>query len=562
MRKYISFFSLLLLLAVISCEKSDPVIDKGTLESATYNADTQTFTIIYVSGFSEEVNAVINLSVTPPTASAVLENGTVVSVDNANVSGDATATTPDELSNYRYVNDWIHEEMSIYYLWNDKLPRSPDYSLRPNIFFSSILNTYHSASNPDGDRFSWIQEDYTELLDNLSGVSSDEIGFEYIFAWADKQKSHYYALVLYPRTGTDAEAKGINRGRFITKINGQNITPQNYRDLFGGTGTKRLSMADWTYDAVDKQYFLDNSGEVTIQMHNRYAENPVYMDSVYTYENSKVGYLVYNFFGRDRGNNSNEYDKLLMDRLSEMQSQGIDEMVIDLRYNGGGAVSSAIALASALVKDRSTDNILVTSQYNTIVHNSLSREFGADYNKDYFIDRVQGTTVSIPALNLPRLYVLTSGWTASASEFLINGLKPYMEVILIGETTYGKNVGSISIYEDDDPKNKWGMQPIVVKYANSLGHSDFTAGFVPNYKIDEFEDLYLYEFGDTEDPLLGKAIDLITGGTLATRTSTRIHTSLRSSSVDEKAALKQERQHRFEMYDDVRGEDIRKIMSK
>lgn len=562
MRKFIYILPLLLLITVLACEKSDPVIDKSTLETVTYNADTQSFTLMYASGYSEEVNATIDRTVSPPKASATLEDGTLVSFDNANASGEATITTSAQLDNYNYVNDWIHEEMSIYYLWNDKIPRMPDYSLKPNVFFSSILNTFHPVSNPDGDRFSWIQENYVDLLDNLSGVSSDEIGFEYIFAWADASRSNYYALVLYPRPGTDAQEKGIDRGRFVTQINGQDITPENYRELFGGTGTKRLSMADWIYNVEREQYFLEDTEEVTIQMHNRYAENPVYMDSVYTVGGSKVGYLVYNFFGRDRGDDSNEYDKLLMERLAALNSQGITEMVLDLRYNGGGAVSSAMALASALVRDRSTDNVLVTSQYNVIVHTSLSRQNGADYNKDYFIDQVLDTKIPIPSMNLQKLYVLTSGWTASASEYVINGLKPYMDVVLVGETTYGKNVGSITFYEEDDPKNKWGMQPIIVKYANSLGFSDFTAGFTPDYEVDEFADLFLFPFGDTNDPMLGKAMDVITGGTASTRSAMKFSTPFRSSQVDEKATLKREREHRFEMHDDVRGEDIKRIMSK
>jgi C-terminal processing protease CtpA/Prc len=401
-----------------------------------------------------------------------------------------------------------------------------------------------------------------ELLNDLSGVSSDEIGFEYIFAWADQAKTHYYALVLYPKQGTDAEAKGIDRGRFITKINEQNITPQNYKELFSGTGTKRLSMADWVYYPNEQRFYLQDSGDVTIQMHSNYAENPVYKDSVYSINNKKIGYLVYNFFARDRGDDSYDYDKLLMSRLDALKAQGANEMVLDLRYNSGGAVSSAIALASALVKNRSTSNVLTTSQYNSIVHNSLLKEYGANYNKDYFIDKIDGTTISIPALNLPRLYVLTSGWTASASEFVINGLRPYMDVILIGETTYGKNVGSISIYEENDPKNKWGMQPIVVKYFNSKGESDFTAGFTPNYEVDEFADLFLYDFGNTNDPLLGKAISLITGQTLSTRASA-ISTPFRSSQVDERTSIKlRHNRHRFEMNDDVRGEEIRNLIKK
>ena len=138
-----------------------------------------------------------------------------------------------------------------------------------------------------------------------------------------------------------------------------------------------------------------------------------------------------------------------MDRLSSMQSQGITDMVLDLRYNGGGAVSSAIALSSALVKDRSTDNILVTSEYNSIVHNSMRNQYGANYNNEYFIDKIEGTSYPIPAMNLPRLYVLVKDWTASASEFVINGLSPYMDVILIGNHLRQER-GFISIYEEND----------------------------------------------------------------------------------------------------------------
>ncbi len=205
--------------------------------------------------------------------------------------------------------------------------------------------------------------------------------------------------------------------------------------------------------------------------------------------------------------------------------------------------------------------MLTTSQYNSIVHNSLLKEYGANYNKDYFIDMIEGTKIPIPSLNLPRLYVLTSGWTASASEFIINGLKPYMDVVLIGETTYGKNVGSISIYEENDSKNKWGgMQPIIVRYANSLGQSDFTSGFLPNYEVDEFKDLYLVDFGNTNDPLLGKALSLITGQTLFTRATSVINTQFRSSQIDEKASIKlRQNKLSFEMYDDVRGDIIKAL---
>ncbi|NLY25236.1 MAG: hypothetical protein GX042_09575 [Bacteroidales bacterium] len=542
---------------------SDDVIritNKGNIRTASYNINGENnfFTLRYSSGYKESVLANIDHSTDPPTADATLRNGLQLFVENATVSGEAIVHNSQSLNP---VNNWIFENLYTYYLWNHKLAENPNYSLSPEGFFYSILNTYNAASNPEGDRFSWIQDNYLELQESLSGVVSDEIGFEYIFVRTDESGAQYYALVLYPRPGTDAEAKGLKRGRWVTKIDGQNITPNNYRELFGGSGSKTLSLADWTLNSSTGDYYLKGSGDVNLQMHAKYAENPVYYDKVITKGNKKIGYLVYHFFARDKGDDSNSYDKLLMQKLSTMKSQGINEMVLDLRYNGGGAVSSAIALASALVKDRSTKKTLVTSQYNSIVHSELKREYGSDYNKDFFIDRVQGTTISIPALNLPRLYVLTSNWTASASEFVINGLKPYMDVTIIGETTYGKNVGSITLYEEDEPNNKWGLQPIVVKYFNNIGESDFTAGFTPDYEVDEFEDLYLYPYGDSNDPMLAKALSLITGTTSTTR-SARVSTPFRSSQVDRNMTERMLTPHRFDMQDDVRGDAIKKLMKK
>ena len=291
------------------------------------------------------------------------------------------------------------------------------------------------------------------------------------------------------------------------------------------------------------------------------------MDTVYTEIGPEpIGYMVYNFFATDKGDDSHDYDTLLMNRLASIKAKGATEMILDLRYNGGGIVSTAIALASALVKERSTENILVTAEYNDIVHTSYKRKYGADYNIDYFIDKIEDTNITIPTLNLSRLYVLVTGGSASASEFIINGLKPYMEVILIGETTYGKNVGSISIYEKDDPKNKWGMQPIIVKYYNSKGESDFTDGFKPDFEVDELDalSLRLVEFGNTEDPLLSTALNQITGNAMSTRPMgviKQIATYPNMIEIEGTNSLFKDKS-KFEMIDDVRGDEIKKLMIK
>lgn len=560
------YITLTVLFVTTSCsDKNDPIDDsnKGTLIRATFNPSTEAFTLFYSKGATESVKATIDKTVTPPTATAILKDGTVISVKDATKEGIATiGPIPPTVDENKYVNDWIFEEMNIYYLWNNKIPKSPDFSMKPDKFFNSLLYTYNKNSNPEGDRFSWIQENYVDLLNNLSGVSSDEIGFEYFFVKVTNDQ--YYAMVTYPKKGSDAYKKGIKRGRYIIAVDGKDINPSNYRSIFSGSGSKTLSMADFVLNTTESKYQLKATGDVTIQMEKNFAETPVYMDSVYTIDNKKIGYLVYNFFATDKGDDTHSYDRLLMNTLSSIKSKGATELVLDLRYNGGGRVSTALALASALVKDRSTNNILVTSEYNDIVHAAYKKEYGADYNKDYFVDKVQGTSIVVPALNLPRLYVLVTGGSASASELIINGLKPYMDVILIGETTYGKNVGSISLYEKDDKKNKWGMQPIVVKYANSRGESDFTAGFKPDFEVDEFTALgnRFVDFGNTEDPLLNKAIEQITGNIL-TRSGLKkqITTLPKMIEVDGSNSLFKDKS-RFEMYDDIRGETIKKLMKE
>jgi carboxyl-terminal processing protease len=122
-----------------------------------------------------------------------------------------------------------------------------------------------------------------------------------------------------------------------------------------------------------------------------------------------------------------------------------------------------------------------------------------------------GTVNNVGNMIGGKVYILTGKYTASASEQIINGLKPYMDVVLIGDTTYGKNVASTTFYDEDHTdKNKWGMQPIIAKYFNSLGESDFTSGFVPDYVVRD-GGLNMKEFGDRNEPLLNKAMNDILG---------------------------------------------------
>ena len=131
--------------------------------------------------------------------------------------------------------------------------------------------------------------------------------------------------------------------------------------------------------------------------------------------------------------------------------------------------------------------------------------------------------------------MLTTGGSASASELVINGLRPFMEVITIGTTTYGKNVGSITI-DDKTKRIKWGMQPIVSKTFNALNQSDYSTGFVPKVEVKEFTNVAWKPLGDISDALLNEAVFQITGGRTA-RVAVRNGVETRSvdSSIERKA---------------------------
>jgi C-terminal processing protease CtpA/Prc len=155
---------------------------------------------------------------------------------------------------------------------------------------------------------------------------------------------------------------------------------------------------------------------------------------------------------------------------------------------------------------------------------------------EFFLKKFTNEANNIGAqLSGGRVYILTRNRTASASELIINGLKPYMDVFIVGDTTYGKNVGSISIYEENDKRNKWGMQPIVVQAYNKLNESDYAEGFLPNIPNDD-NSLVILPLGDENENLLSLALAEITGNSGGRKKSAQLQPwgKMLGSSLDRK----------------------------
>lgn len=413
----------------------------------------------------------------------------------------APATPVINNTENQYVNNWIYQNMKYYYFWNGQLPATSDKNLSPDDYFPTLLNK--------DDRFSWINSNYQELVNSLQGINK-ESGIEFVLYRDAENSSKVVAQLLYVKPGSPADNAGLKRGDVITQINAQTITTDNYRIL--------LDALKENHSIVYKPIIVGEDSfeaEKSVSLSTvEYTENPNYLSKVITAGDKKIGYYVYNFFASGPGS---KYDNEMDEVFNTFKSQGVTDLVLDLRFNSGGSELSAKNLASLIGPGVNASKVFMKKKYNPGVEKDILNDpkLGAAFLTSNFNDEVANIGSQLAG---GRVYILTSSRTASASELIINSLDPYMDVFLIGDLTYGKNVGSISIFEENDPKNKWGLQPIIMKVSNSVGFSEYGNGFVPDIENKD-NSLYLYPLGDPRENLLAEAIAHITGVSTGGRVS-------------------------------------------
>ena len=389
------------------------------------------------------------------------------------------------------INKWINDVMKEVYLWLAEMKTPIANTSDPKDYFESLLNR-------PTDRFSVIYPDYQQLINSLNGVSL-EAGYEFTLYRESSSNNNVVAEVTYIKKNSPAASAAMRRGDYITRINGTQMTLENFRTV--------LALIDKPHTLATLR-FNESSGGFVAQPEIsltpvELAENPNFLDSVYTVNGEKIGYVVYHFFAPGPGNNSTAYDQEMDGIFADFKAKGIQHLVIDFRYNGGGFVSSAVNLASLIAPDVKSTDIFSKTKYNSFLmqFDNLKNVQTAFRAKAENLGKV---------LKGNKVYVLTSTRTASASELIINGLKPYMDVFIIGDKTTGKNVGSVPFEDDKNPTNKYGMLPIVSRSFNSLDQSEYTNGFLPNIEAKESSER-LKPLGDINELLLRKAIEQITG---------------------------------------------------
>ncbi|WP_194974457.1 S41 family peptidase [Aquiflexum lacus] len=402
---------------------------------------------------------------------------------------DKEEVLPPEPDAQVKINTWIKDVMDQAYFWLEDMRTPIAIKSEPEKYFESLL------FRPT-DRFSVIYPDYQELINSLQGVSK-EAGYEIILARESNQNNNVIAFVTYIKKGSPADLSGLKRGDMITRINGARLTLENYQELLSQRSEPH-SISPFRFDqATDEFVAIAHIDLTTLEL----AENPNFLDTVFTINNEKIGYVVYHFFAP--GTN-NAYDNEMDQIFADFKAEGINHLILDFRYNSGGFVNSAINLASLIAPGVGENDILSRVQYNSFLSGfddfkNVTRKF-----------KTKSQNLG-PILTDNRVYVITSNRTASASELIINGLKPYMDVFMVGDVTVGKNVGSIPLEDEDNPDNKYGILPIVFRDANKNGESDFANGFIPNIGAREITQKWLLPFGDTNEYLLKTTLNRILG---------------------------------------------------
>ncbi len=389
------------------------------------------------------------------------------------------------------VNNWIYSQLKTYYLWESQMAAvaKTDLKLKPDDYFESLL-----VKPGELDRFSWIQESAEELTASLNGVNK-VAGLRFSAFNANEAKTKVALSVAYALKGSPADKAGLKRGDLITQVDGVDLTPDNYSSAFA-KDMLTLTLGEYKNGIITS---TSKKIEVTKAEHQT---DPIQHYEIVEAGNKKIGYLVYTQFLTS----SNDAIRRV---FGEFKSKGVNELVLDFRYNGGGYISASDIISSLVVKNLKPNTLMSRQEWNT----AITKQQVDKYGKDAFDTKWLNEANNLGNLN--RVYFLTSKGTASASELVINNVKPFMEVILVGDNTYGKNVGSITL-SDDKKRWKWGMQPIVLKTVNADLKSDYGTkdGFTPTIRV--ADNIIPYKpLGSKDETLLAAAIAHMTGGTIS-----------------------------------------------
>lgn len=362
-------------------------------------------------------------------------------------------------------NEYIYAAFDEWYLWYDELP-----DVDPNDYesYSDLID----AISVEQDRWSFAGS-YTEIKKLFESGAYSGFGAGFILDDDMKIKlTHVYDESPMGRLGAQ-------RGWVVESVDGFTV------DNLEKVNESLNSSEPVTF------VFTNQEGETISQSMQKeeFTMNTVLHSQIYEYSSHTIGYLVFDSF-------VNASVDELTPVIDHFKAKGINDLIVDLRYNGGGVVDVATMLTGVIGGEKVANQVVAS-----VVHNDKQSDNNSETVSEY-----EGTT-----FDLDRVYFITTENSASASELLINSLVPFMEVKLVGSQTHGKPVGMyvFSVEELD-----LAILPISFKNVNHDGYGDYYNGLpVDIYAVDDIDK----NWGDPEEEMLKTALEAITNpATVAT----------------------------------------------
>jgi C-terminal processing protease CtpA/Prc len=384
------------------------------------------------------------------------------------VSPGTTAETTDQLA-----RDYLYDAMNQYYFWYNLMPTvvKTDYKDPYTLLDAMMYKTL--------DRWSFVQT-YEEYLAMSQG---DFVG-------------HGISLGLDPNNqvrivqiynNSPLYANGVRRGWIVKQLNGTNLAPifiandaTAYNNLIGAA----------TAGITNTFLFQTPQGKdsTIVSTKAAFTLNTVLLADTLHLKSGITGHLVFDQFIQPSN------DELLT-AFTYFSQSNITDLIVDLRYNGGGDISVLTNMASYVAGAAKLNDPFLQLTFN---------DQNTSYNTTYNFN-----SVAFP-LSITKLIVITTRQTASASEDFINGLKPILDVHTFGDTTNGKPVGMIGI----PYQTSYMFWPITFSLVNSAGQGGFYKGFAPDkYVPDDF----IHDWNDRNEACLKEAIYYLEHGTISAK---------------------------------------------
>lgn len=410
-------------------------------------------------------------------------------------TSDIQGSTSDE-------NNWLRAWSHDLYLWYDEIADvDPDLHTTPAYFdLMRTFETTPSGADKDQFHFSYDTEFWIQL--SQSGTSAG-YGSDIVLLSATPPRR---AVVATVQVGSPADMAGITRGTVIVSVDGVDVANGSDVDtlnagLFPSATGESHDFGIEDFDGSNPRTVTLVSADVTI--------DTVPVAQVINTGAGPVGYMVFDAFLAPS-------EARIVDEMQNFANAGITELILDLRYNGGGFLDIANELAYMIAGPSAQGLIFEELQFND-KHPNVDPVTGQTLTPDPFLTTAQGFSVPsgtpLPTLNLSRVIILSGPQTGSASESVINGLRGInFPVILIGETTTGKPYGFY-------PTDNCGTTYFSIQFrgVNAQGFGDFADGFIPTtMPVEDYEvrgcevgDDFSRELGDPEEDRLETALGYV-----------------------------------------------------